>query len=294
MRRYPVRALIAALTLGWLTPAWAGPEVTLIGSYTWSVEDDNFGGFSALEVDAAGSGFLALTDRGHAVSGRLLRTGDAITAVEARPMRPLVDLQLRPIASRVAGDAEGLAVDAAGNMYVSFEAWHRVWRYGPDGRVTKLSGNGVFRGLSYNGGLEALAVDPAGRLFVIPERSGTIRESFPVYVLENETWSVPYSIPRTAGFLPTAADFGPDGRLYLLEREFNGFGFRSQIRRFDIGASGPENETLLLQTRAGTHDNLEGLSAWQDGDGRIRLTMISDDNFQFFQRTEFVEYAVTE
>lgn len=40
------------------------------------------------------------------------------------------------------------------------------------------------------------------------------------------------------------------------------------------------------------HDNLEGISVWQDPDGRIRLTMISDDNFMVFQRTEIVEYAV--
>ena len=33
---------------------------------------------------------------------------------------------------------------------------------------------------------------------------------------------------------------------------------------------------------------------WRDDLGRIRLTMVSDDNFRFFQRTEFVEYALDE
>lgn len=44
-----------------------------------------------------------------------------------------------------------------------------------------------------------------------------------------------------------------------------------------------------MQSEVGRHDNLEGLSVWQDAQG-VRLTMVSDDNFMFFQRTEFVEY----
>ena len=33
---------------------------------------------------------------------------------------------------------------------------------------------------------------------------------------------------------------------------------------------------------------------WRDEAGAIRLTMISDDNFNFFQRTQLVEYTVPE
>jgi hypothetical protein len=51
---------------------------------------------------------------------------------------------------------------------------------------------------------------------------------------------------------------------------------------------------VLLRSAAGTHDNLEGLAVWRDVGGHIRLTMISDDNFRFFQKTEFVEYVVAE
>lgn len=46
-----------------------------------------------------------------------------------------------------------------------------------------------------------------------------------------------------------------------------------------------------MQSELGRHDNLEGLSVWRDAQG-LRLTMVSDDNFMFFQRTEFVEYRV--
>ncbi len=39
-----------------------------------------------------------------------------------------------------------------------------------------------------------------------------------------------------------------------------------------------DDETLFDST-TGTYDNLEGLSVWRDAGGAIRLTMISDDNF---------------
>jgi hypothetical protein len=88
------------------------------------------------------------------------------------------------------------------------------------------------------------------------------------------------------------ADFGPDGRFYLLERDLTLLGFRSRLRRWDITAEGPGNEVTLFQTAAGTHDNLEGLSIWRDSTGGLRATMISDDNFLPLQRTELVEYAL--
>ena len=88
------------------------------------------------------------------------------------------------------------------------------------------------------------------------------------------------------------ADFGPDGWFYLLERDFRGIlGFAARVRRMKLTENGPTDEEILLTTRPLQYDNLEGISVWQDGRG-IRLTMISDDNFLFVQRTELVEYRL--
>jgi len=83
---------------------------------------------------------------------------------------------------------------------------------------------------------------------------------------------------------------GPDGQLYVLERDFLGIGFRSRVRRFDLTGG---NEQILLETRLRQHDNLEGISIWQDDQG-VRMTLISDDNYRAFQRTEIVEYRLTD
>ena len=86
---------------------------------------------------------------------------------------------------------------------------------------------------------------------------------------------------------------GPDGRLYLLERDFRGLrGFSTRVRSFAMTPGGVTDEQVHVESRLGTHDNLEGISVWQDAAGRIRITTISDDNLNFFQRTEWVEFTL--
>jgi hypothetical protein len=87
------------------------------------------------------------------------------------------------------------------------------------------------------------------------------------------------------------ADFDDLGRLYLLERSTTPVGFQTRVRRFDL-TTGHRSETDLFTSRPGQYSNLEGLSVWTDAQGRIRLTMVSDDNFSTLLRTQVVEYAV--
>ena len=50
----------------------------------------------------------------------------------------------------------------------------------------------------------------------------------------------------------------------------------------------------LLETRAGRHDNLEGIAVWRDATGNLRPTLVSDDNRSMLQRTEVVDYRIEE
>ena len=54
------------------------------------------------------------------------------------------------------------------------------------------------------------------------------------------------------------------------------------------------NETVLLTTRAGQFGNLEGVSLWRDATGRMRATMVADNNFWPFMRMQLVEFVLTE
>lgn len=267
--------------------------VTYLGSYRWQMDGPDFGGFSAIELDDAGARFIALTDRGHLVQGQMIRdAGGRLQAVEAGPLVPLRDIEGATLRKR-ASDSEGLALAPQGGFYVSFEGQHRIRRYtAPDQPAQRVAGHPDFADMQMNSSLEALAIDARGHLFTLPERSGALDRPFPVYRFDGQGWDIPFSLPRSGGFLPVGADIGPDGWLYLLERALTGPGFRSRVRRFDISGDRVNAEEVLFQTRTRQHDNLEGISVWQDGQGRTWLTMIADDNFRFFQRTEIVEYAV--
>lgn len=301
MRASLVVTLIAASIAGALLIPGLGSNAQPIfpahhlGSFTWSMPDEGFGGFSGLELAADGTGFTTVSDRGGIVTGRLTRQGDRITGVVSDGIGWLKDTKGSAL-GRYRTDAEGLALREDGRIYVSFEAEHRVWTYrDPESEAAWLPRHPDFKGMQNNSSLEALAIGPDGTLYAIPERSGRTTRPFPVYRYRNEKWSKPFSIPRYGSFLVVGADFGPDGRFYLLERHLSGiFGFQTRVRSFAMGPRGVSDEKVLLETSSGTHDNLEGISVWRDAGGSLRLTMISDDNFRAFQKTEFVEYQLRE
>jgi hypothetical protein len=193
-------------------------------------------------------------------------------------------------------DSEGLAEDPNGGFYISFEGKVRVLRYDRlDGLAQNLPTPDAFGKMPRNSQLEALAIDANGALYTMAEGSANGKGPFPVWRFQNGSWDQPFALPRKGSFLPVGADFGPDGRFYLLEREFFGLGgFASRVRRFDLGENGFSNEKTLLETSAGQYGNLEGLAVWRDGSGSIRLTMIADDNFIIFLQTQIVEYRVTD
>jgi hypothetical protein len=265
-------------------------EATFLSSYQWQLDDPLFGGFSAIEITADGNGFVALTDRASVARGTFLRDGDSIIGVDLEVFRRLLGPTRAPLANKFS-DSEGLAIGGDGRLFVSFESEHGLRRFDDVDRPgTVLATTPAFAGLQHNSSLEALAIGTDGALYTLPERSGRATRPFPVYRLQNSVWDIPFQIPRRGAFLVSGADIGPDGLLYVLERDFIGVGFRSRVRRFALDGTGEE---LILDTGLRTHDNLEGISVWQDAEG-LRITMISDDNFRAFQQTEIVEYRLTD
>lgn len=289
-----MRLAFVGLILGFLAgTGQSDTNLEFVGSYTWSGSDPRFGGFSGLEVTADGSSFVALSDRATLWRGTFERQNGRITGVSGVEGHVLNDENGRPLQGEFA-DSEGLGIRLDGTMFITFEGEHRMG-YLKSGQtnVQPIAGPREFRGFQVNSGLEALAIDPEGRPVMLPERSGRLERPYPVFRWDGRSWSSPYSIPRSGEYLPVGADFGPDGRFYLLERHFTGvLGFTSRVRSFRISGDKVSDERILLKSRIGEFDNLEGISVWRDGSDAIRITLISDDNFKFFQRTEFVEYRL--
>lgn len=266
-------------------------ETTYQSSTIWTDGDTRFGGFSGLEISDDGRSLTAFSDRrGVFVIATLTRKDGQITAVSA----PVIDRIRKPkgMQRNFHPDSEGLALAADGTIYISTEAPnHSLYRIdrSDDDRAVPLPRHPDFSALQPNSSLEALAIGPDGALYTIPERSGRMTRPFPVYRLQGDDWDIPFHIPRRGPFLMVGADIGPDQRFYVLERHFTGIGFQSRVRRFEMDGTGEET---LIETSNGRHDNLEGISVWRDAEDHLRVTMISDDNFRFFQQTQIVEYQI--
>jgi hypothetical protein len=288
--------VVAALVLGLGSFAQTSNGAVFVGSFRWQLDGEDFGGFSGLHVGATGGDFTTINDRAFIGTGSITRNDQGvISAISDARFNQLSQSDNAPEDGST-NDAEGLAIGDEGQLIVSFEGLHRIMQYAVrDAKAIWHKHYDVFDGLQHNSGLEALARDGDGILYTVPERSGKLTRPFPMYRFQNNEWDQPFGIPRRPPYLVVGADFGPDGKFYLLERHLAGlFGFKSRVRRFQITGDSIGAEEVLLETPAGKHDNLEGISVWRDGAGDIRITMISDDNFKAFQKTEFVEYRIAE
>lgn len=285
-----VVALLAALLPA--TASAAAPHLVEDARIVWRAPDEGFGGFSGLALLPDGQ-FLTVSDRGHWARGHFERSGGTLTGARLDAIGPLHSVSGAPLDGDDV-DAEALVLDADGRAYVSFEAFHRIRRYDAiDGPAAVVDGHPDFSRLQLNSGLEALTMDAAGTLYAIPERSGRWERPYPVYRLRDGRWDKDLRLRRDGTFLVSDATFGPDGRLYVLERDFKWLGgFATRLRRFDIGPDGVSGEVTLLQTPFGELDNMESIQVWRDDTGRTRVTLLSDDNFFPLQQTMFVEYLL--
>lgn len=291
-------ALALALHLT-AAPVAAAPRAEVRGVYHWTKNDSNFGGLSGFDLYPDGRRFRAVTDRGYTVAGTLTRgAGGWVTDVASGPMQPLRDGKGKPVSGREI-DAEGLALGPGDSFLVSYELEHRIVLYPDAESPAALYSRPIARDLAtlyINEGVEALALSDDGDLYGITERPlAPGSRLYPVLRLRHGIWTIPFHIRKDGNWMATGADFGPDGRLYMLERDYWGFvGFKTRIRRFTVTEDSIGQEQILFRSRAGQFENLEGLAAWTGPDGAIWLTAVSDDNFNPFQKTTLVDFRITE
>lgn len=249
-------------------------------------------GLSAIEVSADGGRFTALSDRGVLLTGRLLRSGGRLTEVQVDHREPL-EVHSLPDAPAEAAifDSEGLALLPDGRILVAFEGQHRLATYGGNGTLRRVTSfPDAVQSAHLNEGIEALAVLPDGAIIAVPETP--VGESFPVWRLRPgaKDWTRMFALAAGQRFRPVGADVGPDGRIYLLERAFEGVGFAARIRSMAMDGAELRLEAAFP---LGQHGNLEGLSVWCDQAGRLRATMVEDDNGLALQRSAVVELELS-
>ena len=287
MRTGPARALSLAL-LG-LTLAASASAASLVeeARAVWRDDDPSHGGVSGIEVSADGRVALTLGDRGVFASAALERDARGrLTGVRTLERSPVRDTEGR---ARRGIDAEGLVLREDGRIYASIEGPSRVWTWrDPGSEAAWMPRAPGFRQLSGNSGLEALAIDGAGRLWTAAETEGGA-----LWVYDGE-WRIAGRLRGSGGFRVVGADFGPDGDLWLLERRFGGLAFASRIRRVTVDGAEVVADEIVMRSLPGLYGNLEGIAVWRGSDGAIRVTAVSDDNFLAFVPTTVVEWRLEE
>src|SRR5205085_1741495 len=108
-----------------------------------------------------------------------------------------------------------------------------------------------------------------------------------------------FSVKRIGEFDVSDCAITPAGDLLLLERSFSRLrGVAMRIRRVPLAELKPGailDGLALIEADMGYQiDNMEGLSVHRAPNGDLVLTLISDDNFAFYQRTLLLQFTLAE
>jgi hypothetical protein len=267
----------------------------------------DFGGISAIRMAADGARFIAVTDKGRWLRGQITYDGTRPNGITDAEMAPVLGQDGKPLSARGWYDTESIA-ENGGIVWLGIERVNRIVRFdiGRHGLLARGEPIAVPPGiqrLPHNKGLECLTHVPrglplAGTLIAISER-GLDRDNNIQGFLIGGTSAGDFSVKRIGDFDVSDCAVTPDGDLLLLERSFSrlaGVGMR--IRRVPLASVKPgttiDGPALSTADMGFQIDNMEGISVHRAADGALVLTLISDDNFAFFQRTLLLQFTLTD
>lgn len=270
-----------------------------------------FGGFSGLVVDPAGDRMLAVSDAGFWLSARLRYRDGAPAAIEAASVGPVLALSGDTLQRRRDRDAEGASLLAGtlddGEMLIAFEQNKRIGRYRVAGGVPdkptsylKLPKDvqSVFGNTSLESVTQLTGGPSAGAFVTFAEHKSDGRGNLVGWLFGRGKGRTLRLVDQ-GGFNVTDLAALPDGGMLVLERRFRWTeGVQFRLRRIaakEIASGKPmRGEVLLKADQRNAIDNMEGLAVHRTGDGESVLTVISDDNFSFLQRTLLLQFTLPE
>jgi hypothetical protein len=264
-----------------------------------------FGGVSAIRVGADGARFLALTDKGRWLRGRITYDGIRPTGIADAEMVPILGGDGRPLAARRWYDTESLA-EADGTVYVGIERVHQIVRldYGKHGLLARGLPIPVppgFKQLPSNGSIEALEFVPKGQplastLIAISERGYDEAGNLKAFLIGGPSPGT-FAVKRSDDFDVSDCALLPPGELLILERRYSLMrGVAMRIRRIPLASIKPgalvDGPVVVLADMGYEIDNMEALSVHHTASGDTVLTLISDDNFSAIQRTILLQFTL--
>ncbi|WP_244534711.1 esterase-like activity of phytase family protein [Hyphomicrobium sp. CS1GBMeth3] len=289
------------------------PRLEWRGGLVLSSPSRYFGGWSGLALAGDGKSFVAVSDAGAWMTGKIAYDASG-KPEDLRDTRigALLNRKGGPLARERERDAEALALAGGtpsnGTAYIAFEQVDRIGlfkiekgRLGKPSSYLKMPREAARMRMD---GIEALTVLAGG-----PRKGALV--AFAEHPLRGEDvhrgWIWLSDTPRgftvagIEGFGITDAASLPDGSVLVLERRFRWLeGLRVRLRQIDAGSIGPgsvaKGKVLLEANHASSEiDNLEALAVSTGEDGETVLTLMSDDNYnRFLQRTVLLQFTLHE
>jgi len=272
---------------------------------------DTFGGLSGLGFSDAAGRLVMVTDRGNFISGQLiydeLQRPLSLVGVKIEPIQNSKGAELPRAFVR---DAEALAVierdGAPAAVRVGFENLTRVADFQlvdgvPSGPAKEVAIPGWLTDTRTNESLEAVCIAPpaspiAGSTLLLTEGVVDDDGQHSAWLLgQNDTG--PLSYLSSDGTNPTDCAFLPNGDLLVLERGVAFFTFNMKLKRVPAAEVKPgahmEGE-ILLESTGPDIDNMEAVAVHTAPDGSSRITLVSDNNFNEWERSLLLEFSLPE
>ena len=279
------------------------------GGIEMQSQTDTFGGLSGLGFTGPDGRLVMVSDRGNFVSGQLLYDEAArpmgLIGVKVEPIQNSKGTELPRAYTR---DAEALSVilrdGKPSAVRVGFENLTRVADFSlvdglPQGPAREVNIPKWLTDTRTNETLEAVCIAPAtspiaGSTLLLTEGIIDDDGQHSAYLL-GQNDKGPLSYISGDGTNPTDCAFMPNGDLLVLERGVALLAFQMRLLRVaaaDVKAGAHMKGEVLLHAAGGDIDNMEALAVHTAPDGSTRITLVSDNNFNDWERNLLLEFSL--
>jgi hypothetical protein len=279
------------------------------GGLVLASQSDTFGGLSGITFTGPGSRLAMVSDQGNFVSGELIYDG------AGRPFG-LVGVTITPIQNskgaalprQFARDAEAIETIKRDGLpaavRVGFENLTRVADFDlvesvPVGAAREVEIPQWLSEKRTNESLEAVCIAPAaspvaGSTLLLTEDVDAEDGLHSAWLLGHNDKG-PLGLTVSPGVNPTDCAFLPNGDLLVLERGVGFLSFNMILKRVhaaDVHPGAVMQGEVLLSASGGDIDNMEGVGVHTAPDGEPRITVLSDNNFNDWERSLLLEFAL--
>ena len=281
------------------------------GGIALVAQDDTLGGLSGLTLTGPEHQVAFVTDRGNFVSGRLAYDdAGRLIGLIGVTIEPMQNSKGAPLPRQFAKDAEGIdTVHRDGlpvAVRVAFENLTRVADFAltdgkPGGPAREINIPDWLSAERSNEALESVCIAPpaspiAGSTLLLTEEAFDADGNHRGWLLGNRDKG-PIAYQKSPIVNPSDCAFLPNGDLLVLERGVAMFSFAMALRRIPAVEVRPGNlmvGEVLLEASGGTIDNMESLAVHTAPNGELRILIGSDNNFNDWQRSLLLEFALAE